>query len=59
MGGPTTVFCILGIAIGVAVICYVLFRKPTASSKLPMSEIVIGDEEEEAEKTAEAKDEGK
>ena len=58
MGSPTTVFCILGIAIGVAVICYVLFRKPTASSKLPMSEIVIG-EEEDPKETADTEGEDK
>ena len=59
MDGPTTLLCIAGIVIGVAVICYVLFRTPKAAAKLPMSEIMIGDEEEEAEKTADAEDEGK
>lgn len=46
MGGPTIALCIVGIVIGVAVICYVLFRTPKAPANLPVSEIVLGDEEE-------------
>ena len=57
MDGPTTLLCIAGIVIGVAVICYVLFRTPKAAAKLPMSEIMIGDEEAPSEKTADAEDE--
>ena len=59
MGGPTTVLCILGIAIGVAVICYVLFRTPKAPTKLPISDIVMGNEEEAPAEKAEAEEENK
>ena len=52
MDFPTTLLCIAGIAIGVAVICYVLLRTPKNPAKLPISDIVIGDEAEEKETPA-------
>ena len=45
MGGPNIVFSILAIIVGVGVICYVLFRKPKAAAKLPVSEIVLGEDD--------------
>ena len=49
---PLTIFlCIAGIAVGVAVICYVLLRTPKAPASLPVSEIVLGDEEPDEEPT--------
>ena len=49
----TIVLCVGGIAVGVAVICYVLLRTPKAPAKLPVSDIVIGDEVQDKEPTAE------
>ena len=57
MGGPTIALCIGGIVIGVAVICYVLFRTPKAPANLPVSEIVLGDEEEAPVEAADAEGE--
>ena len=59
MGGPTIALCIAGIVIGVAVICYVLFRTPKAPANLPVSEIVFGDEEEAPVETVEAEEKDK
>lgn len=59
MGGPTIALCIGGIVIGVAVICYVLFRTPKAPANLPVSEIVLGDEEEAPADAADAEEEDK
>lgn len=59
MGGPTIALCIAGIVIGVAVICYVLFRTPKAPANLPVSEIVLGDEEEAPVETVEAEEKDK
>ena len=59
MGGPTVAFCIVGIVIGVAVICYVLFRTPKAPAKLPTSDIVLGDEEEVPTEKVDAEGEDK
>ena len=52
----TVVLCVAGIAVGVAVICYVLLRTPKAPAQLPVSEIVIGDETEEKAPSAEVED---
>lgn len=57
MGGPTIVFSIAAIAIGVGVICYVLLRTPKTAAKLPISEIVIGDDDREESATEEQKEE--
>lgn len=56
MGGPTIALCIVGIVIGVAVICYVLFRTPKAPANLPVSEIVLGDEEEASAEAADTEE---
>jgi hypothetical protein len=57
MGGPTVIFSIAAIAIGVGIICYVLLRKPKTAAKLPISEIVIGESDNEESATEEKKEE--
>lgn len=57
MGGPTVIFSIAAIAIGVGIICYVLLRKPKTAAKLPISEIVMGDDDNGEEATEEKKEE--
>ncbi len=57
MGGPTVIFSIAAIAIGVGIICYVLLRKPKTAAKLPISEIVIGESDNEESAPEEKKEE--